>query len=113
MFAPYRRAWSATGSSTTRGAAPRESGAGPVTKIAAAVHRFPERELEIHRLHQHDPEFAAVCEDLADALAALEHWRAVGAGARVEEYRDLVDELAAEVLAALDARRCDKNVPGA
>ena len=97
----------------TRGAAPLESGAGPVPKLAAAVHRFPERELEIHRLCQKDPDFAAVCEDLTDALAALEHWRVVGAASRVEEYRDLVDELAAEVLAALDARRCDKNVPGA
>jgi hypothetical protein len=74
-----------------------------VSKLAAAASRFPGRELEIYRLCARDPEFLSVCEDLADASAALEHWQALGARAarRADEYRALVGELAAVVLAGL------------
>ena len=86
-----------------------------MSKLAAAVDRFPGRELEIHRLSARNPNFLAACEDFADALAALGHWRSMGdgAGERAEEYRQLVDELAAEVLAALDAHRCRRQPPDA
>ena len=79
-----------------------------MSKLAAAVDRYPARELEIHRLGARDPEFLAACEDFADALAALDHWQAMGdrAAGRAEEYRALVAELAAAVLAALDTQRC-------
>ena len=85
-----------------------------MTKLAAAVGRFPERELEIHRLCLRDPEFLTVCEDFADAHTALEHWRGMGASAagRAEEYRALVEELAAVVLVALDRQRCSKHDGG-
>ena len=74
-----------------------------MSKVAAAVKRFPERELEIHRRCARDPEFGAVCDDYADARAALRHWRAQEPGcARAEEYRQLVEELEAEILTLLD-----------
>jgi hypothetical protein len=78
-----------------------------VPKLAAAVHWFPERELEIHRLSVRDPEFLTACEDFGEALAALDHWQAKGAAAagRAQEYRELAEELAAVVLATLDAQR--------
>ena len=83
-----------------------------MSKIAAIVHRFPERELEIHRLCIRDEEFLGACEDFADASAALHHWQskegAIAAG-RAGEYRALVEELAAVVLAALDAQRPGKH----
>ena len=85
-----------------------------MSKLAAALHRFPDRELEIHRLSGRSTEFASACEDFADALTAYDHWRAVGAAGevRADEYRDLVEELAAELLARLDAERRDKHLPG-
>ena len=85
-----------------------------MSKLAAAAGRFPERELEIRRLCARDPEFLSVCEDFAEARAALEHWRGMGATAaqRAEEYRALVEELAAAVLAALDRARCARSLPG-
>jgi hypothetical protein len=85
-----------------------------VSKLAAAVRRFPQRELEIHRLCLRDPEFLTVCEDFADAHTALEYWRAMGASAaaRAEEYRALAEELAAAVLVALDRQRCSKQHGG-
>ena len=73
--------------------------------VAAAVHHFPDRELEIHRLCARDTEFASDCEDFSDALAAAAHWEAVGTSgaSRAAEYRQLADELAAGIVAALDA----------
>ena len=85
-----------------------------MSKLVAAVQRFPGRELEIRRLCVRDREFLAVCEDLADADAALQHWRSEGARAveRAEEYRALAEELAAVVLTALDRSRSDNHAPG-
>jgi hypothetical protein len=41
--------------------------------IAAVVARFPERELEIHRLRARDPNFEEICQDYGGALAELQH----------------------------------------
>ena len=81
-----------------------------MSKLAAVARRFPERELEIHRLCLRDPEFLAACEDFADANAALDYWQAIGASAatRAGEYRALAEELAAVVVAALDAQQGGK-----
>jgi hypothetical protein len=86
-----------------------------VTKLAAAAQRFPDRELEIHRLCVRDQEFLSACEDLAEADAALEHWRSAEAKAagRAEEYRALAEELAAVVLAALDRSCFENHAPAA
>lgn len=89
-------------------------GPGPVLKVAAAVGRFPDRELEIHRLCARQLEFRAACEDFADAVAAQERWRNADgdAASRADEYRALVEELETEILAALDADRCGKPPSG-
>jgi hypothetical protein len=85
-----------------------------VSKLAATVQRFPDRELEIRRLCARDPDFLTVCEDLDDALKACGHWQTMGARAagRAEEYRVFAEELAAEILSALNAEQRGKRVPG-
>jgi hypothetical protein len=85
-----------------------------VPNVAAAVHHFPDRELEIHRLCARDPEFASDCEDFSDALAASARWEAIGTGgaSRASEYRQIAGELAATILAALDAERRRRHLPG-
>ena len=77
------------------------------SNVAAIVTRFPLRELEIRRQYARNPTFREVCEDYDEALAALRHWEGAGpAGAtRAEEYRRIVDELEAEILARLDRAR--------
>ena len=59
----------------------------------------------IRRLHARDPDFRSICDDYGLAQRALKHWEAVGQAApgRVEEYREIVQELEAEVLAILQA----------
>ena len=76
------------------------------SNIAAIVTRFPLRELEIRRRCARDPNFAEICEDYGEALQALRHWEGAGpAGAtRAEEYRQMLEELEAEILAILDGR---------
>lgn len=83
--------------------------------VAAAVHHFPYRELEIHRLSARDSEFACDCEDFSDALAAAARWEAVGTSdaSRAAEYRQIADELAARIIAALDGERRRRHLPGA
>lgn len=78
-----------------------------MSKTAAVVNRFPERELEIHRLCSREPEFGAVCEDYGDALGALRHWQTQGpaGAARALEYHQFLQELEAEILAFLDRSR--------
>lgn len=82
--------------------------------VAAAVLHFPDRELEIHRLCALDPEFACDCEDFSDALAAAARWGAVGTSgeSRAGEYREIANELAARIVAALDAERRRRHLPG-
>ena len=76
------------------------------SNIAAVVTRFPLRELEIRRQCARNPKFAEICEDYGVALAALRHWEGAGLAeaTRAEDYRRIVDELEAEILAILDAR---------
>jgi hypothetical protein len=76
-----------------------------VSKIAGLVNRFPDRELAIRRLYACDADFRAVCDDYEEALRALRHWQATGDEAKTEDYRQLVDDLGAEVLAIVDGPR--------
>jgi hypothetical protein len=75
-----------------------------VSKATAVVARFPDRELEIHRLYARDERFREICEDYEDASKALRHWEAAGSSgeAKAEDYRQIVAELEAEALAFLD-----------
>jgi hypothetical protein len=78
-----------------------------VPKPTAAVARFPDRELEIRRLHARDADFREVCEDYEEAMKALQYWQAPGHSdkAKAEDYRQLVAEFETELLAKLDRRR--------
>jgi hypothetical protein len=72
--------------------------------LSAIGERFPTRELEIHRLCARDAEFRRVCEDYETAVKALQHWERVERNAvRAAEYRQIANEIAAEIAARLDA----------
>jgi hypothetical protein len=73
------------------------------SNIAAIVTRFPLRELEIRRRCARDPTFREICEDYGEALQALRHWEAAGpaGAARANDYRQMLQELEAEILGIL------------
>jgi len=73
--------------------------------IQAAIARFPDRGHAIAELAGRDDELRSLCEDLADAEAALVRWERSSEPvreARCAEYRALVRDLAAELEAMLD-----------
>jgi hypothetical protein len=72
-------------------------------EIEALACRFPQHASKIRRLQARDPDFRSICDDYGEAQRALQYWEAVGQAApgRVEEYREMVKELEAEVLAIL------------
>ena len=74
-------------------------------EIEALARRFPQHASKIRRLHARDPDFRSICDDYGLAQRALKHWEAAGQAApeRVEEYRQILKELEAEVLAILQA----------
>ena len=78
--------------------------------------RFPKRELEVRRLSARDEQFRCACEDYEEAMKALRHWECVeleghriGNAARADEYRQLADEIAAEIDARLDAASASRG----
>ncbi|WP_246737542.1 hypothetical protein [Nordella sp. HKS 07] len=77
------------------------------SNIAVIVTRFPLRELEIRRRCARDPKFAEICEDYAEAWQAFQRWKGAGpAGVtKANDYRQMLEELEAEILAILDAPR--------
>jgi hypothetical protein len=78
--------------------------------IAAALRRFPQHELAIHRLMDRAESFRDMCEELADAELALARVDQAPPAVREErraEWRAQVDRLVAEVDAAL--RSCDSS----
>jgi len=79
-------------------------------EVHAAVRRFPDRRVGIEALAARDEEFRSLCADFGDAEAALRHWEAATSPVRDQlcsEYRQLVQELADEIEAALGAARRD------
>jgi hypothetical protein len=77
--------------------------------VSAAVRRFPQFELAIHRLMDRCENFREMCEELAEAEWALSTVDLVPPAlreARRAEWQELVDRLVAEVGAALQ----DKDV---
>jgi hypothetical protein len=79
-------------------------------RLQAIARRLPFRDKEIERLAQHDGTFFGICEDYADAEAALGHWNAASPNAtarsRMREYATLVEELAVEIEQLLDDAAC-------
>jgi hypothetical protein len=74
----------------------------------SVVARFPGFEVLIEARYGADEEFRLLCDDLADAEAALHRLEAMEPpepADRVEEYRLLVDSLALELGAAIGAGR--------
>lgn len=72
--------------------------------VLAAEQRFPDLGGDIRRLAFADPAFRALCDDLADAQAAVERWAATPSGqapSRRAEYEQLAAELADEIAAAI------------
>lgn len=74
------------------------------TEISSIVARFPQRELDIRRRCSRDAHFKSICMDYEEAAAALRHWlKAAGEGDRkVDDYRQFLGELEAEIVAQLD-----------
>jgi hypothetical protein len=81
-----------------------EPGECSLTSLSALEERFPTRELEIRRLCSREAAFRCACEDYEVAVKALRHWECVEKNTdRAVEYRQLTDEIAAEIEARLDA----------
>jgi uncharacterized protein YdcH (DUF465 family) len=75
-------------------------------EIEALARRFPQHASTIRRLRARDPDFRSICDDYGEAQRALKYWEAAAQAAppgRVEEYREMVQELEDEALAALKA----------
>lgn len=72
--------------------------------LSAVVRRFPELELTIRRMIETDQTFCDMCEELAEAEAALSRVAQLPSSiraARTVEWQDVVERLAREVEAAL------------
>ena len=82
--------------------------------LQAALRRFPHRGQEIWRLALTNSTFRSLCDDFADAEAALDLWavsNAIHSAQRRSEYQILTDELAAEVEHTLDAHLGETHFP--
>jgi hypothetical protein len=78
--------------------------------VAAALRRFPQHELTIHRLIDRAESFRDMCEELADAEMALARVNEAPLAQREErraEWQALVDRLVGEVETEL--RACDPS----
>ena len=73
--------------------------------VLVAIARFPDRGHAIEELARNDDDFRSLCADLAEAEAAMVRWGRSSLpvkDARCAEYRDLANDLAIELKAALD-----------
>ena len=73
-------------------------------EIEPSASQFPRHELAIRRLYARDATFREICEDYDQALCALRYRRsaASSSGPRVEQYRELVNELEGEISKILE-----------
>ena len=73
--------------------------------VQAAIACFPDRGHAIEEVARTEDSFRSLCEDFAEAQAALERWERSPSSvreARCAEYRELVRDLAVEIEAELD-----------
>ncbi|PBC18651.1 hypothetical protein FJV83_28695 [Mesorhizobium sp. WSM4307] len=81
--------------------------------ILAAVRRFPQFELAIHRLVVRSESFLEICEELADAeraLSSVDQTTTTLVEARRAEWQQLVDRLVGEVGAAVRDSEAPRNL---
>lgn len=82
--------------------------------FSAVAHRFPQAELAIRRLMSRNEDFCDLCEELAEAEAALagvaDTTPADLREQRAHEWQELIDLLVAEVRKAL--RNSEEWMPG-
>ena len=78
-----------------------------VPQITAVVSRFPRHELAIRRLYSRDATFREICEDYDEALRALRYWQSAASSSdpRIEQYRELVNELEEEISNVLEGSK--------
>ena len=80
--------------------------------VSAAVRRFPQFELAIHRLVDRSESFRDMCEELAEAELALSRVDLLPSAVRESgrgEWQELVNRWVAEVGAVLDADAAEKS----
>jgi hypothetical protein len=73
--------------------------------------RFPDKQDIIASRMAEDAEFCVLCEDYGACIKAYRYWmrsREPEAGARVKEYRDLIQALESEVEEALLGPQCQR-----
>lgn len=78
----------------------------PSSGPARVLERFPEKAVPIRELLLSSLDFRSICDDYAEALNTLAHFRArpdASVRPEVAEYEVLIEELEAELAAALDA----------
>ncbi len=68
--------------------------------IGSIIARFPQRELEIWQRYIRDEQFRNICSDFEEMTAALHQF--FEGDPRIEEYKNFLGELEAEVLTHLD-----------
>lgn len=76
--------------------------------VLAAIRRLPQHKKVIEELALRSESFRNICGDLAEAEQALRRWgtsEVLGAAARSEEYRHLIDGLEAELRQAVHERQ--------
>ncbi|MDX8516355.1 hypothetical protein [Mesorhizobium captivum] len=81
--------------------------------IQAAVRRFPQFELAIHRLIVRSESFLEICEELAEAelaLSSVDKTTTALVEARRAEWQELVDRLVGEVGAAVQNSEAIRNL---
>lgn len=74
-------------------------------KLQHVLDRLPRRQRMLRERMLRDPTFRSICEDYGTAVEALTRWEAsgeAGSRARADEFRQLVQDLEAEILVALD-----------
>jgi hypothetical protein len=73
-----------------------------VTNLSALSKRLSLRELEVRRLYARDEGFRNTCDDYVVAVTALQRWESDERNTkRAAEYRELAEEIAAEIVARL------------
>jgi hypothetical protein len=79
----------------------KSAGGEGAAALRLLTHKYPEKEMQLHRLYRGNDEFRSLCDDYLAAVKASEFWGTAGNTCRAEEYRLLADELQSLVLETL------------